>query len=69
MIRRRGHTRYRKVTVLVANKQAGRQSTRFTGRLRRKALKPGRYRARFVAADAEGLKSHERRLKLRIVRP
>jgi hypothetical protein len=69
VIRRRGHTRYRKVTVLVANKQAGRQSTPFTGQVRRKALKPGRYRARFVATDAEGLKSHERRLKLRIVRP
>jgi len=69
VIRRRGDTRYRKVTVLVANKQAGRQSTRFTGRVRRKALKPGRYRARLVATDAGGLKSRERRLKLRIVRP
>jgi len=65
--RKRG--RFRKVTVLSAAKQAGRQSTRFTGRVRGKALKPGRYRARLVAIDALGARSGERRLKLRIVRP
>jgi hypothetical protein len=34
-----------------------------------KALKPGRYRARLVATDAQGARSKERRLALRIVRP
>jgi hypothetical protein len=69
VIRRRGMNRYRKVTVLTADKQAGRQSTRFTGRVRRRALRPGRYRARLVATDPVGARSAERRLRLRIVRP
>jgi hypothetical protein len=61
--------RYRKATVLRPAEQAGRQSTRFTGRVRRRALRPGSYRARLVATDAQGAKSAERRLALRIVRP
>jgi hypothetical protein len=69
VVRRNGKRRYRKVTVLSASKQAGRSSTRFTGRVRRRALKPGRYRARLVAVDAQGARSAERRLRLRIVRP
>jgi hypothetical protein len=61
--------RYKRVTTLVANEQAGRQSTAFSGRVRRRALKPGRYRARLVATDALGARSAERRIALRIVRP
>jgi hypothetical protein len=61
--------RYRRVTRLVAEEQAGRQSTAFSGRVRGRALRRGRYRARLVATDALGARSAERRLALRIVRP
>jgi hypothetical protein len=69
VVRRKGKRRYRKVTVLAANKTAGRGSTRFTGRVKGRALRRGRYRARLVAVDAQGARSAERRLRLRIVRP
>jgi hypothetical protein len=62
-------TRYRRVGRLRAQKQAGRRSTRFSGRLRGRALRPGRYRASIVAADALGARSSARRLRFRIVRP
>ena len=61
--------RYKRVTRLVVNEQAGRQSTAFTGRVKRRALKPGPYRARLVASDALGARSRERRIALRVVRP
>lgn len=61
--------RYRRVTRLVANKGAGRQTTPFTGRVRGRPLKPGAYRARLVAIDALGARSQERRIALRVVRP
>jgi hypothetical protein len=60
--------RYKRVTTLVANEQAGRQATAFSGRVRRRALKPGRYRARLVATDALSARSQESRVALRIVR-
>ena len=41
-VRVRHRTRYRRVGSLVAQKQAGRQSTRFSGRLKHRALRPGR---------------------------
>jgi hypothetical protein len=61
--------RYRRVTRLVADEQAGRQSTAFTGRVRGRALRPGPYRARLVASDALGARSAVIRIALRIVRP
>jgi hypothetical protein len=61
--------RYRRATRLVAEEQAGRQSTAFSGRVRGRALRRGRYRARLVATDALGARSAERRIALRIVRP
>ena len=61
--------RYKRVTALVAREQAGMQSTAFTGRVRRRALKPGPYRARLVASDALGARSAETRIALRVVRP
>jgi hypothetical protein len=61
--------RYKRVTTLAANEQAGRQSTAFSGRVRRRALRPGRYRARLVATDSLGARSAETRIALRIVRP
>jgi hypothetical protein len=61
--------RYRRVTTLVAEERAGRQSTAFTGRVRGRALRRGAYRARLVAFDALGARSRETRIALRIVRP
>jgi hypothetical protein len=60
--------RYRRVTRLTANEQGGRQSTPFSGRVRSRALKPGRYRARLTATDALGARGREHRLALRVVR-
>ena len=62
-------TRYRRVGRLRAQKQAGRRSTRFSGRFKRKALRPGRYRATIVAVDSAGARSKARKLRFRIVRP
>jgi len=61
--------RYKRVTTLAANEQAGRQSTAFSGRVKGRALRRGRYRARLVATDALGARSAETRIALRVVRP
>jgi hypothetical protein len=47
---------------------AGQNSTPFSGRIGRRALKPGRYRARLAATDAAGNRSAERRVAFRVVR-
>jgi hypothetical protein len=64
---RRRCIRFVRTGVLRAQKQAGRQTTPFSGRFRRRALRPGRYRARISATDALGARSAERRLNFRIV--
>jgi len=46
---------------------AGLNSFRFTGRLRGKKLRPGRYRLVMVATDAAKNKSKPRRAKFRVV--
>jgi hypothetical protein len=48
--------------------KAGVNSFRFTGRLRRRALRPGSYRLVAVASDAGGLKSGKRRVRFTIIR-
>lgn len=68
-VRVRDRTRYRRVGRLQAQKTAGRQSTRFSGRLRGRALRPGRYRAGIVAVDSLAARSSARRLRFRVVRP
>jgi hypothetical protein len=60
--------RWVRVGRLRATEQAGRQSTPFTGRFGKRALAPGRYRARISAKDVLGARSTERRLAFRIVR-
>lgn len=42
---------------------------RFSGRIGRRPLKPGRYRARIVATDDAGNRSAPRRADFTIVRP
>jgi hypothetical protein len=62
-------TRYVRKGVVSATGVAGKNSVVFTGRLRRKALKPGKYRARITAKDAAGNASASQpKLSFRIVR-
>jgi hypothetical protein len=64
---RRG--RYRRAgRTLVRNVPAGRVRTRFSGRIGRRALRPGRYRATVRATDGAGLRSNPRRVTFRVVR-
>jgi hypothetical protein len=60
-------TRFVKTTSLGAQKQGGRQSTPWSGRVRNKPAKPGRYRATIVATDTAGQKSQPHSLGFRIV--
>jgi hypothetical protein len=60
--------RFLKVGSLSIQAQAGRQSLRFSGRLRGKPLKPGGYRATIVAVDSAGQASDPRRVSFRVVR-
>jgi hypothetical protein len=62
-------TRYTRAGTLRATQVAGKQSTAFSGRFRRKALAAGRYRARVTATDALGARSAERRVRFRVVKP
>jgi hypothetical protein len=57
-----------KAGSLSTQAQAGRQSLRFSGKLRGKPLKPGTYRATIVAVDAAGQASDPRRVSFRVVR-
>jgi hypothetical protein len=66
--RLRHRPRWRRAGMLRAGERAGRQATFFSGRLRRRALAPGRYRARIRARDTLGARSAERRLSFRVVR-
>ena len=66
--RARRCVRWLKAGTVTAREGGGRQSTRFSGRLRGKPLKPGRYRATVVATDSAGQKSKPRRVSFRIVR-
>jgi hypothetical protein len=67
-IERKRHRRMRKLGSLTAKKQAGKQSTRFSGRLHGKPLKPGSYRATILAIDSSGLSSAPHRVTFRVVR-
>jgi len=60
--------RFVKAGSLSAQAGAGRQSLRFSGRLRGRPLKPGGYRATIVAVDAAGQSSDPRRVSFRVVR-
>jgi hypothetical protein len=60
--------RYRKVGTIKGAARKGGNRKRFSGRIKGRALRRGRYRATIVATDAEGAKSKPRRLRLRIAR-
>ena len=63
-IKRSGHT----VAKLTRPAKAGANSIRFSGRIGKRALRPGRYRAEIRATDATGNHSAVRRLSFRVVR-
>jgi hypothetical protein len=60
--------RYRTVGKLSRTARQGANRTRFTGRLGRRALRPGRYRVRITATDAAGNRSTARATRFRIAR-
>jgi uncharacterized delta-60 repeat protein len=61
-------TRYVRVGQLVRESPKGKSRVKFNGRIKRKALKRGPYRAVLRAVDAAGNKSPVRRLKFKVVR-
>jgi PKD domain len=68
-IQRRKGRRFRRVGRTLARRaKQGANRVKFTGRIGRKALKPGRYRARLTATDPAGNRSKTRTLRFRIVR-
>jgi hypothetical protein len=62
------HARYRTVARLTRSGKAGVNLTRFTGRIGKRALRPGRYRARITAIDAAANRSAPRTTRFRIAR-
>jgi hypothetical protein len=67
--RKRGRCRrYRKAGSLIAlDRPAGRSKTAFTGRIGRKPLKPGRFRATVIAVDPAGNRSRAARVLFRVL--
>jgi hypothetical protein len=61
-------TRYRTIARLERSATSGANSVRFTGRLHKRALRPGRYRALITATDTAGNRSTPRTAAFRIVR-
>ena len=59
-------TRYRSFGALSRSGQGGANSTRFTGRLGKRALRPGRYRVLITAIDAAGNRSAPRTARFRV---
>jgi hypothetical protein len=60
---------YRKVAVLTRRRQkTGANTVRFSGRIKRRALAPGSYRASVRAFDPAGNRSRARRVTFTIVR-
>ena len=59
-------TRYRTVGTLSRTGASGANSTKFSGRLRKRALRPGRYRVRITATDTAGNRSARPTTRFRI---
>jgi hypothetical protein len=67
-VKRAGHIRYRAVGSLRRSGARGANAVRFSGRLGRRALRPGRYRAVIRATNAAGNRSTAKTIRLRITR-
>jgi hypothetical protein len=61
-------TRFRRIGAFARPGGVGTNTRRFSGRIGRRSLKPGRYRATLVATDAAGNRSKPVRLRFRVVR-
>jgi hypothetical protein len=61
-------TRFTAAGTLTRSGQAGANTVPFSGRIGRKKLGPGTYRARLIATDAAGNRSLTKTLKFKIVR-
>ena len=59
-------TRYRTIGTLTRNGTTGVNATRFTGMLRKRAARPGRYRMRLRATDAAGNRSAPHTARYRV---
>jgi len=64
---RRPCSRYRPAGSFTRESRVGKNRKRFSGRIRRKKLRPGRYRVTLRARDASGNRSRRRRLAFRMV--
>ena len=67
-VKRGGHVRYRTVGSLRRGGAQGANTIRFSGRIGKRALRPGRYRAVIRATDAAGNRSRPRTVGLRVKR-
>jgi hypothetical protein len=67
--RRKPCSRWIQPLRFAAQSQGGPTLRRFSGRIGRKSLKPGRYRATLVATDAAGNRSKPVRLRFRVLKP
>ena len=65
---RKACTRYTKVGVFAQNGVGGTNTKKFSGRIGRKTLAPGRYRGTITATDAAGNRSAAKRLTFTVVR-
>jgi hypothetical protein len=65
LARRAKNKRYRHVVTLTRAGRAGTNATKLSGRIKRRALKPGAYRATLTARDAAGNTS--RRVVLAVI--
>jgi CSLREA domain-containing protein len=68
VVRRRGHKRNLRAKRFAAAGISGANRHRFSGRIGRRALPPGSYRATLVAKDSAGQASKPKRLTFRVVR-
>ena len=59
--------RFGKVATLTRKTGAGLNATKLTGRIKRRALKPGVYRATLTARDAAGNTSRKATVKFTVV--
>jgi hypothetical protein len=59
-------TRYRTIGALKRTGAKGPNGIRFTGRIGKRSLRPGRYRAVIAATDSAGNRSTLRRTRFRV---
>jgi hypothetical protein len=67
--RRKRCVRYVRVGAFAQDGGAGANQKRFSGRIGRRALRPGRYRALLTARDSAGLVSKPATVRFRVLRP